>query len=148
MQNICPQCKNTLKTPSCRLIQDACGHQKCRLCLLKDEEKCSLCVSLGQNSAVAHDSVIKYENNHTAVIAFKSSSDVNKEETINNDSECNDIKQKEKSEINKRFYQTLPIPSHIILSNDVPVIYTCKICGRKFKTRSHVKYHHYCASGL
>ncbi|GJQ68883.1 hypothetical protein Trydic_g6078 [Trypoxylus dichotomus] len=50
-------------------------------------------------------------------------------------------------ELNKRFYQTLPIPNHITVSNDLPILYSCKICGRNFKTRSHIKYHQYCATG-
>lgn len=144
MQNICPQCNCTLKSPSCRLIQDTCGHYKCRLCLLKDEDNCSLCVNDNtKDDTKNHSSVIKYENSHTAVITYKSSSDINGNA---NDEKADDIKQ-ENIELNKRFYQTLPIPNHISASNEVPIVYTCKICGRQFKTRSHIKYHQYCISG-
>lgn len=41
--NKCPQCQNTINESTNRLIQDACGHQKCRICLLKDETKCETC---------------------------------------------------------------------------------------------------------
>lgn len=146
MQNTCPQCKNTLKTPSCRLIQDTCGHQKCRLCLLKDEDKCGLCIE-PDNSPV-HNSVIKYENNHTAVIAFKGSNDVNGNSNGKNGVISSNVKGQDKSEGNKHFYQTLPIPNHITVTSEVPIIYTCKICGRQFKTRSHIRYHQYCVSGM
>lgn len=58
---MCPQCKKTLDNSSKRLVQDACGHKKCRQCLLSDEEECKLChpavITLNVSSAEASPDV-------------------------------------------------------------------------------------------
>lgn len=84
-ENICLQCKKTCFGPVNRLVQDACGHKKCRTCLLADEQQCAQCEAdnIAQNGLekdlqVGSD-VLKCDrngeinsevvlNNHTAVI--------------------------------------------------------------------------------
>ncbi|CAH1966397.1 unnamed protein product [Acanthoscelides obtectus] len=42
-ENICLQCKKVPQGPLNRLVQDSCGHKKCRTCLLNDDVRCSQC---------------------------------------------------------------------------------------------------------
>ncbi|KAJ8977707.1 hypothetical protein NQ317_005440 [Molorchus minor] len=85
-ENLCLQCKNVSAGPSNRLVQDSCGHKKCRVCLLEDEEKCKQCedeksargentnvngTTSGGSKTVFENGDLKQEiflNNHTAVI--------------------------------------------------------------------------------
>lgn len=39
----CPQCSREADSSRLRLVQDSCGHKKCRECLLSDEVVCLLC---------------------------------------------------------------------------------------------------------
>lgn len=84
-ENICLQCKKTCFEPINRLVQDACGHKKCRTCLLADEEQCAQCeaencaengfenedqvesevLNCDRNGETVNEVVL---NNHTAVI--------------------------------------------------------------------------------
>ncbi|XP_034247801.1 zinc finger protein 668-like [Thrips palmi] len=41
----CPQCDREADSSRLRLVQDSCGHKKCRECLLSDEAGCLLCSS-------------------------------------------------------------------------------------------------------
>jgi hypothetical protein len=41
----CPQCHRPIKSPHARLVEDSCGHKKCRLCLMKDEDGCRVCAA-------------------------------------------------------------------------------------------------------
>ncbi|KAJ3666700.1 hypothetical protein Zmor_002134 [Zophobas morio] len=41
---VCPQCRKTSNGAASRLVRDSCGHEKCRMCLLLDEEKCQQCL--------------------------------------------------------------------------------------------------------
>lgn len=87
-ENLCLQCKKVSAGPTNRLVQDSCGHKKCRVCLLEDEEKCRQCEasSSGTNGEVSikeNQNELETEengdvpptevkefviNNHTAVI--------------------------------------------------------------------------------
>lgn len=55
--NICPQCQNEINESANRLIQDACGHKKCRICLLQEEAGCEVCNS----EKTTNISVIKFD---------------------------------------------------------------------------------------
>lgn len=39
----CPQCKRVVTCAESRLIQDSCGHIKCRNCVLSDSTQCLMC---------------------------------------------------------------------------------------------------------
>lgn len=39
----CPLCGQSTLQPKKRLIKDSCGHAKCRMCLLKEEDGCNIC---------------------------------------------------------------------------------------------------------
>ena len=41
--NECPLCGQATSTASARLIRDECGHFKCRMCLLQEENGCTIC---------------------------------------------------------------------------------------------------------
>ncbi|CAH1173627.1 unnamed protein product [Phaedon cochleariae] len=92
MQATCLQCTRTPSGLSYRIVRDSCGHEKCRQCLLEDEDHCKQCVQnthfldnsnkaikTDQNKLVNCDKIsvngnshIELEqvvlNNHTAVI--------------------------------------------------------------------------------
>ncbi|XP_018572363.1 zinc finger protein 2 [Anoplophora glabripennis] len=99
-ESLCLQCKKVSAGPTNRLVQDSCGHKKCRVCLLEDEEKCRQCeaastdtngeVSVRENKNENGDAEIKefVINNHTAVIKLNGnvsniSKVSNKEEKVN-----------------------------------------------------------------
>lgn len=106
-ESLCLQCKKVSAGPTNRLVQDSCGHKKCRVCLLEDEEKCRQCeaasadtngeVSVKETNEITGgengDAEIKefVINNHTAVIKLngnvsKISKVSNKEEgKVNNE---------------------------------------------------------------
>ncbi|XP_046606592.1 zinc finger protein 271-like [Neodiprion virginianus] len=39
----CPNCGENTNASSSRLIEDACGHRKCRICLVDEEDGCKTC---------------------------------------------------------------------------------------------------------
>lgn len=181
MEVNCPQCGKTLALPSSRLVQDSCGHRKCRMCLLQDESECRMCLqqNLAENSIMkkSESSVIKYENNHAAVITCnksvvrsvsEQSGHVNKHEndfqqvvrnTINKTDSSLQVKSNSKKESSglkngkmqvtgqKRTYQFITLPNHVLVLSENPLMYKCNICSKTFRTKSHVKYHIYCAGG-
>lgn len=144
----CPQCGNKLENPATRLVQDSCGHNKCRACLLEDEVKCKQCIETDLNSI--KPSVI---NCHTPVITFQSQDqklNVNikqiKPEPTVLKNEKNNTNHKPDDGAQKRSYQSLFIPNYITI-NDNPPIYKCELCNKTFNTKWHIKYHQYCNGG-
>lgn len=149
----CPQCEKPLSNSTCRLVQDACGHKKCRICLLEDEESCYQCNK-------------PKENAQTSVITKKCDAvplpNTETVETLDSKIECDEglikkgiisdivesVKTVKKTDLNakKRNYQTIVIPSHITTLKD-PLSYKCNVCNKVFLTKSHVKYHIYCKGG-
>ncbi|XP_076652383.1 uncharacterized protein LOC143358804 [Halictus rubicundus] len=43
MNEECPSCKQIINTSCSRLIKDSCGHNKCRMCLIYEEQGCKIC---------------------------------------------------------------------------------------------------------
>ncbi|XP_076238233.1 uncharacterized protein LOC143181604 [Calliopsis andreniformis] len=43
MNEECPSCKRVTNTSCSRLVKDSCGHTKCRMCLLYEDEGCKIC---------------------------------------------------------------------------------------------------------
>lgn len=39
----CPNCREYINASTSRLVRDACGHSKCRMCLVYEEEGCKTC---------------------------------------------------------------------------------------------------------
>lgn len=148
----CPQCQSVLKEPLNRLIQDSCGHKKCRECILRDEVSCLSCHSNAQ-------SVIKFDNSSGLIsnIAFdqknstceKQSSNVCMSNQFSEKGkitiESNRFDNKLVVDLHKRAYHLLEIPSHIVVLSENG--YKCKICLKKFTTKSHIKYHKFCSEG-
>lgn len=182
-ENICFQCKKVCFGPINRLVQDACGHKKCRTCLLIDEERCAQCEaeSCSENGFDKQDEVegdvLQCDgyneannevilNNHTAVIQVNggcakvktdecNSIQVIEDESIKSSTECSlkalkepagkfKIKKPDKNE--KKKHNPIDIPKHINIISD-PLSYHCTICDKTFVTKTHVKYHSYCAGG-
>ncbi|XP_022905302.1 zinc finger protein 260-like [Onthophagus taurus] len=119
----CPQCNSEISEPTQRLVQDSCGHQKCRICLLGDSEKCKQCFSKPQTN-------LSNTNSNKGVIKYESS------QPNGSKSKPNDFE--------KRSYQPIIVPNHVSFNNGV---YSCKICKKEFKTKGHVKFHQYCVGG-
>lgn len=165
----CPQCEKVLLNTVCRLVQDSCGHKKCRICLLQDEENCRQCLEANAQKTT----VIKYENCQTAVITSAIYNDTGEDrcsEILNNlvnsklsevvkpkieesETKCvsknvNNVKNRtvKKNSVVKNNCRTLTVPAHITVLKDPPS-YKCNICNKVFATKSHVKYHIYCEGG-
>lgn len=43
MNEKCPSCRRMINTSCSRLVKDNCGHTKCRMCLLYEEQGCRVC---------------------------------------------------------------------------------------------------------
>lgn len=160
----CPQCEKVLVNSTCRLVQDTCGHRKCRLCLLQDEDSCRQCKEKQTpqcDSNVKTNGVIKFENSYTGVITSNIKNQKQPVQELNHvnlsvpvidcvtreSSEAlNNDKVHKSDNVKKRNYQTILIPNHVTVSKD-PVCYKCNVCNKVFKTKSHVKYHFHCKSG-
>lgn len=164
----CPQCEKVLVNSTCRLVQDTCGHRKCRLCLLQDEDSCRQCKekqALQCDSGAKTNGVIKYENSYTGVITSNIKSQkqpvqelnhvslstpvINCQAKVNSEALNSDKVYKsdvKSSSVKKRNYQTIIIPNHVTVSKD-PVCYKCNVCNKVFSTKAHVKYHIHCKTG-
>lgn len=79
-ENICLQCKKACFGPINRLVQDACGHKKCRTCLLADEEQCSQCDAENGNQ----NGFEKDEQPESDVLNCDRNSETNNEVVLNN----------------------------------------------------------------
>lgn len=136
---VCPQCKKPSDGPSSRLVQDCCGHQKCRRCLLLDEQKCLQC----ESDEGKKESVIK-------VISCNEDAHIN---DLTHSTLSNGAKYDQKLRVNgnekstkKRNYRSIVVPNHVSILKD-PLQYKCNICSKTFTTKSHIKYHIYCTGG-
>lgn len=171
---VCLQCQKTPSIPSNRLVQDSCGHKKCRSCLLDDIESCKQCLMSfdtfkdgDKNISDNAENLPRITDNHTAVIHCNGRARLNSD-TITLDDEMKvesliNLKEQEndsnKSEISKREVDKAKskeksaqkkkiseIPAHITVKSD-PVCYLCTICKKTFVTKSHIEYHKYCTGG-
>lgn len=79
-ENICLQCKKTCYGPITRLVQDTCGHKKCRTCLLADEEQCSQCDA----EKSTRNGIEKDEQLESDVLNCDKNSESNNEVVLNN----------------------------------------------------------------
>lgn len=136
---VCPQCKKPSDGASNRLVRDCCGHQKCRKCLLVDEEQCLQCQSEDNKESVikvitCNGGAIKNETN-----ASTASNGVKYDQKVK-------VKESEKKFGKRRNYRSIVVPNHITVLKD-PIQYKCNICNKTFTTKSHIKYHVYCTGG-
>ncbi|KAF5299196.1 hypothetical protein FQA39_LY02369 [Lamprigera yunnana] len=139
MEKKCPQCNSLLESPLSRLVQDTCGHKKCRLCLLQDESECQICIKSSTESTEKEDDF--NSNNYAGVIAC------NKTSVVNNVSDESIMENISKEGQQKRIYEAIVLPNHIAVVTANPPIYKCNVCEKFFKTKSHVKYHSFCGNG-
>lgn len=149
----CPQCEKLPTNATYRLVQDACGHRKCRMCLLQDEDSCRQC---RQNSDKQQSSVITKRECDTLIVSNRETAGNRRpsEEALIDELSTVSLKTAgngktaKKAEVAamKRSYQTIVIPNHISVLKD-PVSYKCNVCNKVFVTKSHIKYHMYCEGG-
>ncbi|XP_071859305.1 uncharacterized protein [Bombus fervidus] len=45
MNKECPSCRQIINTSRTRLVKDNCGHIKCRMCLIYEEQGCKICIN-------------------------------------------------------------------------------------------------------
>ncbi|CAG9857266.1 unnamed protein product [Phyllotreta striolata] len=170
-EQTCLQCNKVISGPSNRLIKDSCGHEKCRICLLEDENDCKQC----QNKRTLEETIVSnnsdrngdlnsdiISSNHTGVIQINGNVPVPSTSNLNGDIKHNNtIKPIESTPIRsvenfandvdkpqsvRRPYSSITIPKHVTKVSDPPS-YHCTICNKTFITKTHVKYHLYCAGG-
>ncbi|EEZ98857.1 zinc finger protein 624 [Tribolium castaneum] len=143
---VCPQCKKASNGAANRLVRDSCGHEKCRVCLLLDEEKCQQCKT--ENTEVKEQeppSVIKCES-HTGVITCNGTA---KKTPICPIAQNGGVEKKQPTKTssknlpNRNLFNDISVPNHVTVLKD-PLQYKCNICNKKFTTKSHIKYHTYC----
>lgn len=129
---VCPQCSVNANESSNRIVQDSCGHKKCRKCLLNDEESCKMCVSSKLPSVIRFESD---EGNKDKVEVVPIKGNIIKEKKT----------ELKKGDGTKRPYHRVELPSHIVMitEND----YKCNVCLKEFTTKAHIKYHKFCAGG-
>lgn len=116
MEKICPQCKKVVSGAESRLIQDTCGHVKCRKCLLSDSTQCPSC----SGNFPDHSDLILPEHI----------------ESIPGDPvhyKCLNCERgfEEKSFSKYHIKCTAANEPHLL----------CEYCDRKFDSHSHLKYH-------
>lgn len=115
----CGVCHNIFDHSLNRIIIEACGHRKCRECLIKEVDGCSLCAQRQQNEEIEH--VLP------GAVNIKSSSDDTNESSTN-------------------VSQSLLTAENVQISNVIEFDggYKCIICQRCFKSRNNRKYHQFC----
>ncbi|XP_043679356.1 zinc finger protein 761-like isoform X1 [Vespula pensylvanica] len=115
MSEECPNCRQITNTSDSRLVKDSCGHTKCRMCLLYEEQGCKTCRDLPQtggnfveltndnhvnteSSVIGEEIILPLElviNKNSKCIykdTFHNKKDIYKLSTVNTDSEKNSIK--------------------------------------------------------
>lgn len=176
--NRCPQCESSLTQPTCRLVQDSCGHKKCRLCLLQEADGCRQCNQENADEGLLTPDHIQIENIKAVdtVIRFENSKNirpvVNGNGGVEKDSEICDINVEEgekvaqlrrngarmkDNEVVKTERKTDVVKKRsyqaLVIPSHIsvlkdPISYRCNVCNKVFNTKSHVKYHIYCKEGL
>nr|XP_050862252.1 zinc finger protein 182-like isoform X2 [Vespula vulgaris] len=115
MSEECPNCRQITNTSDSRLVKDSCGHTKCRMCLLYEEQGCKTCRDLPQtsgnfveltndnhvnteSSVIGEEIILPLElviNKNSKCIykdTFDSKKDAYESSTVNTDNEKNSIK--------------------------------------------------------
>ncbi|CAH0558661.1 unnamed protein product [Brassicogethes aeneus] len=148
-EEVCLQCKIVTETASNRLVQDSCGHLKCRICLLNDEKSCKQCFDLNTYKT-EKGNIINNDNLSIISNGYHKEQNINQKQNIKTnllqkERKTNKVDTKLKKD--KRTYNEILIPNHITVSVDANS-YLCTICNKQFTTKAHVKYHSYCAGAL
>ncbi|XP_056635610.1 zinc finger protein 154-like [Diorhabda sublineata] len=129
--SVCLQCNKLHTGPSNRLVRDSCGHEKCRFCLLEDENQCKQCVeekklrlheSEKNNENLENDTKDEVVNNHTGVIQVNgnvpSTSTYNGELTFHETIETLENKTLENS-FNENTYDSLKVENKNIAASRI-----------------------------
>ncbi|KAI5699832.1 hypothetical protein M8J75_009440 [Diaphorina citri] len=123
----CPQCKGLVVCSESRLVQDSCGHIKCRMCLLSDSTQCYLCWQ---------------KNEHASFIIEAPESDKDEKFTIPDYIQvipgepvmykCLKCKRQFKVKYNCKYH---------IHCTSLKAKLSCDICDKTFVNKSHLDYH-------
>ncbi|KAH8306414.1 hypothetical protein KR018_010775 [Drosophila ironensis] len=116
----CPRC-NCEATGENRLITESCGHSKCRQCLVADVSDCLECRLAKQKSAPAE-----------AVAAERTAVD-RRILVTERGFHCTVCKRDFRSRTQQYYHKTC--------GDEQSKKFVCQECGRRFATRSHLKYH-------
>ena len=83
----CPQCRMPTFSTTVRLVREACGHLKCRQCLLQEEHGCRQCAErrfLPHNQQQQQQQQLQnYPNNNQTAIQIKSEFPVHNNNNVN-----------------------------------------------------------------
>lgn len=169
--NSCPLCGCIVNNTNNRLIEELCGHKKCRNCFIQERLGCKLCQQDNDN-VISNDlpsfDKKKLLENGINIKKYHGQLKLKTEWTILSETSINDLEKNnnnsvnvvDKSKQNKRIVNKdvanfkinkakrtckLILPAHIItVETNQSTIYQCSICKSKFKFKYHYKYHEAC----
>lgn len=157
----CPECDKQTNLTNHRLITDACGHQKCRQCIIIQEVNgCIQCEKVPpdvrsitiqpptpSNEPTVIDCNLTPLRINTAIPDANSLDSIKSEHTGN----LNEKRQKEQTSNRKRFIVPNYILTHSIQNDEkniTEVIYECTKCNRKFRSKNQRRYHSFCDENM
>lgn len=154
MNEICPNCGKFTNSSSSRMIEDSCGHIKCRMCLLYEEQGCKSC-ELGQKQSSTGTEIIQIyleepENfpsttpNTCTTITNNINTETN-EDFIPCELDDSSKAEKEKEKTNSKKQTNR---SHIITLPGMPERYKCTVCEKIFRNKKGKCYHDVCITGI
>lgn len=153
-----------------RIVTEACGHSKCRSCFIKEESGCVKCLSsktcsgsdldltnnITENTDMIQTTNVSFLNKFDHVVKGTSSSNSKTkdirvlEEVIIKP--CVDISSKESDRFKFpqiKEFQKFKYPPHISWKTvNGATEFECKICKKKFGSKSNRRYHFYCDTSI
>lgn len=141
----CSVCHSIFDQSLNRIIIEACGHRKCRECLIKEVDGCALCAAAAVPSAAVQESrreinaVVVSEQESVDDVAEATTSTIGDVEVISNVIEfdggykCTICQRCFKSRNNRKYHQ--------FCNSNREKPFNCDQCDRQFITLAHLKYH-------
>ncbi|XP_034943150.1 zinc finger protein 454 isoform X1 [Chelonus insularis] len=173
MSEDCPNCGQLTNDSCSRLIEDSCGHRKCRICLLYEEQGCKTCereknkfVRIDGESLKANDrndnepeessliTILDVSNSHSVKIINQNGENVSNEIQTNGNINKSVIKSTEQTINDSEDISEQSKPrklldrSHIIVIPGNPERYKCTLCGKIFRNKKGKCYHDACVTGV
>lgn len=135
----CSVCHSIFDKSLNRIIIEACGHRKCRECLIKEAAGCSLCARYHRNDCSSNDLVedidkqkhtITSEPDLPGVVDNENASNVIE---FNGGYKCTICFRCFKTRNNRKYHQ--------FCDKNRTKPFQCDQCDRQFVTAAHLKYH-------
>ncbi|XP_011304201.1 zinc finger protein 577 [Fopius arisanus] len=139
MSEVCPNCGKQTSSPRCRLITDSCGHEKCRMCLLYEEEGCKTCSDFQRVLSTSSSGADVQNPQDTLKNPNHPSSPVPRPSAPPGGAPTPPPKV-EKSKP--------PDRNHIITLPGHPERYKCTLCLKIFRNKKGKCYHDVCRTGI